>query len=91
LNIPGVPVPVGLRWEPVWSRALRECDIALLAVDSANQLDAWLAHLDANRVAHSPLLTGGGGPVVVIVDPDGKFIRVMVSPRDGVAAQTLPP
>jgi len=90
LNIPGVPIAVELRWAPVWARALRECDIVVLAVDSADQLDVWLGHLDANRVAHSPILTGGGGPVVVIVDPDGKFIRLMVSPRGGVAAQTLP-
>jgi hypothetical protein len=69
---------------------LRECDTIVLAVDSAEQLDDWVEHLDANEVEHSAVLTGGGRPVVIIVDPDGKFIRLMVSPPGGVAAQTLP-
>jgi hypothetical protein len=54
LNIPGVPVAVELRWAPVWARAPRECDIVVPAVDSADQLDVWLGHLDANRVMVSP-------------------------------------
>jgi catechol 2,3-dioxygenase-like lactoylglutathione lyase family enzyme len=91
LNIAGVPVPLELRWAPSAARALRECDIIVLAVDSAGQLDDWVQHLDASDVEHSPILTGAGGAIVVIADPDGKFIRLMVSPPGGVTAQTLPP
>ena len=90
VSIPGVRVPVQLRWAPTAANALRECDVIVLAVDSAEQLNGWIEHLDANEVEHSPVITGGGGAVVIIVDPDGKFIRLMVSPPGGVAAQTLP-
>jgi catechol 2,3-dioxygenase-like lactoylglutathione lyase family enzyme len=90
VSIAGVPVPVELRWAPTAAKALRECDTTVLAVESAEQLHDWIAHLDVNEVEHSPVLSGGGGPIVIIVDPDGKFIRLMVSPPGGVAAQTLP-
>ena len=90
VNIPGLPVPVELRWAPAAAKALRECDIIVLAVDSAERLADWIEHLDANEVEHSPVIGEGNGSVVVIADPDGKFIRLMVSPPGGVAAQTLP-
>ena len=89
LNIPGVPVSLELRWAPAAAQALRECDILVLAVDSADELAHWVTHLDALHVTHSPILTGGGGPVLVLVDPDGKFIRLMVTPPEGVNASTL--
>jgi predicted enzyme related to lactoylglutathione lyase len=89
-RIPGVPVPVELRWAPAAALALRDCDTIVLAVDSADQLDVWVEHLDAHKVTHSPILPGGGGPIVVIVDPDGKYIRIMLSHAGGLAAQTLP-
>jgi Glyoxalase/Bleomycin resistance protein/Dioxygenase superfamily len=89
LEIPGVPVPLELRWAPAAGEALRGCDILVLAVDSAGELADWVAHLDTLDVTHSPILTGGGGPVLVMVDPDGKFIRLMVVSPEGVSVQTL--
>jgi hypothetical protein len=90
LRIPGVPVPIQLRWAPAAALALRECDVIVLAVDSADELDIWVEHLDAHKVTHSPILARGGGPIVVMADPDGKFIRIMLSPAGGIVAQTLP-
>ena len=90
LSIRGVPLPVELGWAPDWALALYECDVVVLAVDSADQLGAWIEHLGVHQVLHSPIVTAGGGPVVVIVDPHGKFIRLMPAPPGGVAAQTLP-
>jgi hypothetical protein len=89
LEIPGVPVPLELRWAPAAAEALRECDILVLAVDSADELAQWVPHLDTLDVTHSPILTGGDGPVLVMANPDGKFIRLMVAPPEGVSAQTL--
>jgi catechol 2,3-dioxygenase-like lactoylglutathione lyase family enzyme len=90
LNLPGVPVPVELRWAPTAARALRQCDVIVLAVDSARHLDDWVDHLDALHVEHSPVLGGGASPVVVLADPDGKFIRLMMAPSGGAADTTLP-
>jgi catechol-2,3-dioxygenase len=89
LEVPGVPVPLELRWAPAAAEALREYDILVLAVDSADELAHWVTHLDTLDVTHSPILTGGAGPVLVMADPDGKFIRLMVVPPEGVSTQTL--
>jgi catechol 2,3-dioxygenase-like lactoylglutathione lyase family enzyme len=90
LEIPGLPVLVELRWAPGAARALRQCDLMVLALDTDAQFDDWITHLDANGVEHSPILPGDGGPVMVIVEPDGKFIRLMKQPPGGLASQTMP-
>jgi catechol 2,3-dioxygenase-like lactoylglutathione lyase family enzyme len=89
VKLPGSPLLIELRWAPAAARALRECDLLVLNVDDAAHLDSWVDHLDALEVEHSPVLGGGGGPVVVIVDPDGKFIRLMVAPPGGMESQSL--
>lgn len=90
LDLPGVPAPIELRWAPNAAHALRQCDLLVLALDSTERFDEWLAHLDAEHVEHSPVLPGGGGPVLVVVDPDGKYIRLMWQPPGGLAGQTMP-
>jgi catechol 2,3-dioxygenase-like lactoylglutathione lyase family enzyme len=90
LNVPGIPVPLELRWAPIAARALRECDIIVLGIDSAEQIADWAERFDANEVEHSPTLVGAAGPLVVLVDPHGSFIRLMVTPPNGATAHTLP-
>jgi catechol 2,3-dioxygenase-like lactoylglutathione lyase family enzyme len=90
IDVPGLPVLLELRWAPVAAHALRQCDLIVLALDTDEQLDAWIAHLDGLGVEHSPILTGGGGPVIVVVDPDGKFLRLMKQPPGGMATQVMP-
>lgn len=90
LAVPGLPVLIELRWAPTAAHALRQCDLMVLALDTDEQFDDWIEHLDAHGVEHSPVLPGGGGPVIVIVDPDGKFIRLMKQPPGGLASQTMP-
>lgn len=90
LEIPGLPTLVELRWAPSAAHALRQCDLIVLALDTDEQFDQWIEHLDAHGVEHSPVLAGGGGAVIVIVEPDGKFIRLMKQPPGGLASQTLP-
>jgi catechol 2,3-dioxygenase-like lactoylglutathione lyase family enzyme len=90
LHVPGVPVPIELRWAPTAAEALRQCDVIVLAVDSEQHLNDWADHLDGLDVEHSPVLGGGASPVVVLADPDGKFIRLMMSPAGGAADTKLP-
>jgi hypothetical protein len=89
LEVPGLPVPLELRSAPAAADALCECDILVLAVDSADELAQWVTHLDTADVTHAPIVTGGAGPVLVAVDPDGKFIRFMVVSTEGVSTHTL--
>ena len=81
LDVPGLPFPVELRWAPTAARALRQCDLLSLAVDTDDQLEQWSHHLDSLHVEHSPVLQGAGGSLIVLADPDGKYVRLM-----GVAA-----
>lgn len=90
LEVPGLPVLIELRWAPTAAHALRQCDLIVLALDTAEQFDDWIEHLTAHDVEHSPVLEGGGGRVIVIVEPDGKFIRLMMRPPGGLASQRMP-
>jgi catechol 2,3-dioxygenase-like lactoylglutathione lyase family enzyme len=90
LQVPGLPVLIELRWAPAAAHALRRCDLMVLGLDTDEQVDDWVEHLDAHNIEHSPILPGGGGPVIVIVEPDGKFIRLMKQPPGGLALQTMP-
>jgi catechol 2,3-dioxygenase-like lactoylglutathione lyase family enzyme len=90
LRIPGLPVLIELRWAPTAANALRECDLIVLALDSTAQFDDWIRHLDDVGAEHSPVLKGGGGDVIVVVDPDGTFIRLMMQPPGGMASQSMP-
>lgn len=90
LAVPGLSVLIELRWAPAAAHALRQCDLIVLALDTDEQFDDWIEHLDAQGVEHSPVLAGGGGPIIVIADLDGKFIRLMKQPPGGLASQTMP-
>ncbi len=90
LDVPSLPAPVELRWAPAAAATIRGYDPIDLAVDSVEALDAWNAHLDAQRVEHSPVITGGAGHLMVLADPDGIFIRIAEVPAGGVADIQMP-
>jgi hypothetical protein len=46
---------------------MRDCDSIVFAVDSDDRLEDWVTHLDAVGASHSPILSGGGGQIIVIV------------------------
>jgi catechol 2,3-dioxygenase-like lactoylglutathione lyase family enzyme len=89
LNVPGLPVPVELRWAPRAAGAIRGYDPIDLAVDSVEALHAWIGHLDDLGVGHSPVITGGAGHLMVLADPDGIFIRIAEVPAGGVGDITM--
>jgi catechol 2,3-dioxygenase-like lactoylglutathione lyase family enzyme len=89
VTVPGISVPVMLRWAPVAAQALRECDVLALAVHTDADLEAWIAHLDTTGAEHSPVIAGGAGSVVVIADPDSQFIRLMTTPTHSEAGLSV--
>jgi glyoxylase I family protein len=47
-------------------------------VADSDELQRWVAHLDANRVVHSGIIDAGFGPTVVLRDPDNMQLELYV-------------
>jgi catechol 2,3-dioxygenase-like lactoylglutathione lyase family enzyme len=90
ITVPGLPVPVELRWAPEAASAIGGYDPIDLAVDCAAALQEWTRHLDTLGVDHSPVISGGAGHLMVLSDPDGIYIRIAEVPTGGVADMTMP-
>ncbi len=86
LVLPGVDVPVELRWAPHAARAMRGYDPVSFVAGTTAELEAWIAHLDAVGVDHSPVVSGLAGQLVVFRDPDGTYLRVLTLPEGGFGA-----
>lgn len=91
LRIPGVDVPVELRWAPDAVKAIRGYDPVTFSAGSESNLDRWLRHLDHVGVRHSPVIRAAGGRLVVVVDPDGTYLRLLSMPMGGLDAVTMDP
>ncbi|RDH78491.1 VOC family protein [Mycolicibacterium moriokaense] len=50
-------------------------------VADAEELDRWVAHLDAKGVAHSGIIDTGFGPTVVFRDPDQIQLELYIHPN----------
>jgi catechol-2,3-dioxygenase len=49
-------------------------------VADRDEMEKWVAHLDAKGVAHSGIIDIGFGPTVVLRDPDNIQLEFFVSP-----------
>lgn len=86
MQIPGVDVPVELRWAPYAARAIRGYDPVSFVAGSDEDLDQWRAHLDALDVHHSPIINALAGRLIVFADPDGTYLRIITMPAGGFDA-----
>lgn len=90
LTVPGLDFPVQLRvgapaavpagFEPV-----------TFAVADRAALDAWVAHLDACGVPHSPVTSARAGDSVQFASPDGTPLRLYTGRVDLTSPGTLAP
>lgn len=83
--LPGVAIPVELRLNPVVATAIAGFDPVTLGVDGIEDLRAWVAHLDAVGIEHSPILTGFIGHLIEFRTPDGLCVRIYTNPSNGFA------
>jgi catechol 2,3-dioxygenase-like lactoylglutathione lyase family enzyme len=90
IAIPGLSTPLELRWAPGAAVAMRGCDPIMLAVESTEALDAWARHFDSLGVAHSGVIQGGAGHLLVVADSDGIYIRIGEVPAGGVENIQMP-
>ena len=90
VGVPGLDVPLELRWAPVAASAIRGYDPINFAAASVEDLDAWVTHLDTEHVAHSGIVSGGVGRLLVFADPDGAYVRISEVPAGGVENIVMP-
>lgn len=64
-------VYISLRQNPEAARGIAGFDPVSLGVVDRDALEAWVAHLDAQGVDHSPVIEASIGWLVVFHDPDG--------------------
>jgi catechol 2,3-dioxygenase-like lactoylglutathione lyase family enzyme len=83
LTVEGLGTHLELRLSPELAERERGLDIITLAVRGREDLLRWDAHLTSFDVAHSPVLTGLIGWLLVMEDPDGRRIRFYTQERHG--------
>ncbi len=83
LHIPGLGTMLELRLNP--DRAARHSGFnsIVLSVPDRSALIQWIAHLDAEGVAHSPVITAIQAWLVVLDDPDGHRLRLYTDEQHG--------
>jgi catechol 2,3-dioxygenase-like lactoylglutathione lyase family enzyme len=81
--LPGLDVPVELRLAPAAAEAVAGYDPVTFGVADRAALDAWVEHLDARGVTHSPVIAGFIGDLVELSTPDGLAIRFYTDPIGG--------
>jgi catechol 2,3-dioxygenase-like lactoylglutathione lyase family enzyme len=84
VRLPGLDVPVELRQAPAEAAATAGYDPVTFAVADRAALDAWVEHLDALGVRHSPVVSGFVGDLVAIPTPDGLVVRLYTAFRHGL-------
>ena len=75
LEVPGLGTLLELRLNANQASAQGGFDPVTLAVQKQADLNRWVDHLDRVGIEHSPILAGLIGWVLVIKDPEGRFIR----------------
>ena len=83
LEFPGLGTQLELRLDPAGAPSQKGLDPMTLTVDGAADLERWLAHFQAKKLQHSPVLIGLVGWLLVVEDPDGRRIRLYTRQTHG--------
>jgi catechol 2,3-dioxygenase-like lactoylglutathione lyase family enzyme len=86
LQLPGVDIPIELRWAPDAAVATVGYDPVHFIAGGADELKAWIAHLDTLGIEHSPLITALAGQLLILRDPDQTYLHLLTAPEGGVLA-----
>ena len=76
LRVPGLGAMIEMRLDPDQARAQMGFDPFTIAVKDRAALDAWVAHLDAHGLRHSPVIAAIQAWLVVVPDPDDHRLRL---------------
>lgn len=80
MTLPGDGPTIQLRLDPAASLGTAGFDPVTFAVFDRAELDRWVAHLDAQNIAHSAVLAKRIGEAVEFQSPDGIVLRFYTDP-----------
>src|ERR1700736_3164813 len=83
LQLPGVDIPIELRWAPDAATATVGYDPVSFVADNPQ---AWSDHLDVLGIEHSPMITALAGQLLIFRDPDQTFLHLLTLPEGGIQA-----
>jgi catechol 2,3-dioxygenase-like lactoylglutathione lyase family enzyme len=76
-DVPGLGnLGLALRESPEAARGFSGFDPFAFAVADRRAIEAWVEHLDAEGIEHSPIIEAQIGWIVVFHDPDGLELRL---------------
>ena len=73
---PTESIEVVLRQDPLRAQALAGFAVVAFTVATVQDLDALVARLDAQGIAHGAPTASGTGVCVDVVDPDGLVVQL---------------
>jgi catechol 2,3-dioxygenase-like lactoylglutathione lyase family enzyme len=91
LQLPGVDIPIELRWAPDAAAVTVGYDPVHFVAGGADDLPAWVAHLDTLGIEHSPVITALAGQLLIFRDPDQTYLHLLTVPEGGVLAIEMNP
>ncbi|MCW2654337.1 MAG: glyoxalase/bleomycin resistance protein/dioxygenase [Mycobacterium sp.] len=91
LRLPGVDIPIELRWAPRAAAATIGYDPVHFVAGGTDDLLAWTTRLDGLGIEHSPLITALAGDLLIFADPDQTYIHLLTMPEGGIDAIKMNP
>jgi catechol 2,3-dioxygenase-like lactoylglutathione lyase family enzyme len=73
---PSAPIEIVLRQDPLRAQALAGFRVVAFTIATTDDLDAFVARLDTQGVAHGPLSVTRSGMAVDVTDPDGLVVQL---------------
>jgi catechol 2,3-dioxygenase-like lactoylglutathione lyase family enzyme len=90
-EIPGLErTMVSFRVNPAAAEGCRGFDPVSFAVDSRDDLQAWVEHLDGLDVNHSPIVEASIGWLLIFDDPDGLTLHLYTWAEHGIDVSDRP-
>lgn len=84
LDVPELGTLLQLRADTDTRPVMRDFPLFTLQVRDLAHLQAWIGHLDAVGVAHSPVERRNVGNSVSAASPDGSLLRFQTRPDPGI-------
>jgi len=89
MEVPGFAGRLELRLDPATAGALNGYDFLTMSIADRSALDAWVTHLDAVGIRHSPPIVAMVSWLLVVPDPDGLRLRFNTEAPHGLGDSAI--